>query len=424
MPILESGFSFQSPTMFKVQQELRGATLSRNEIRAALAREWERPDIASRIRPGMRVALGVGSRGINHLALLVHTTIELLRARGARPFIVPAMGSHGGGTAAGQREVLQAYGITEEAMGVPIDDRMDTVELGTVDGVPVYFSRAALEADLIVPICRVKPHTSFKASIESGYCKMLVIGFGKHRGASTIHRLGMQHFGTVIPRVATFIRDHAPVGPGVAVVENGRDETAVVEIITPERMLEDEARLLALAKSYLPTIGIDPIDVLIVDRIGKNISGAGMDPNVTGRSDTPVKFPDTPTIRRIVVLGLTEETHGNATGIGLADIITRRCYEQIDWPVTYTNVVTAGSFQAAKIPMILDTDEQALAVALKAASPVEPPDARVVRIADTLHLETLWVSSRVAEDIRGNPRFTVTDETRTLSFDASGNLTW
>ncbi|MCL8209293.1 MAG: DUF362 domain-containing protein [Actinomycetia bacterium] len=424
MPILESGFTFTSPTMVKVHQELRGATLSRNEIRAALAREWERPEVAGRIRPGMRIALGVGSRGISNLALVVHTTIEILKARGANPFIVPAMGSHGGGTSEGQREVLAAYGITEASMGVPIDDRMDTVELGEVDGLPVHFSRAAMEADLIVPVCRVKPHTDFKATIESGYCKMLVIGFGKHRGASTVHRLGMQNFGTVIPKVATFIRDHAPVGPGVALVENGHDETALVEIITPERMLDDEARLLALAKSYLPTIGIDPIDVLIVDRIGKNISGAGMDPNVTGRSGTPAEFPDTPTIGRIVVLGLTEETHGNATGIGLADIITRRCYEQIDWPVTYTNVVTAGSFEAAKIPMVLDTDQAALAVALKAALPVDPEQARVVRIPDTLHLETLWVSRPVADELRSNPRFTVTGETRTLSFDAAGNLTW
>lgn len=240
-----------------------------------------------------------------------------------------------------------------------------------------------------------------------------------------MHRLGMQNFGTVIPGAATIIRDRAPIGPAVTLVENGRDETAQVRIVPPERMLEDERELLALAKSYFPGIGIDPIDVLIIDRIGKDISGSGMDPNVTGRCGTPgAVFPDTPTIGRIVVLGLTEETHGNATGIGLADLIPRRCYEQIDWTSTYTNIVTAGAFEGGKTPLVLDNDQAALAVALKAGLMVEPENARVVRIQDTLHLETLWVSAAITDELREDNRFTLDGDTRPLSFDAQGHLTW
>lgn len=424
MPILESGFAFSSPLMVKVHQKLVGPTLTADAIRQQLEEQFQLPAIQTRLRPGMRVAVAVGSRGIDQLSRIVRQTVSALKERGAEPVIVPAMGSHGGGTAAGQEAVLATYGITPENMGAPIDARMDTIELGRVQDVPIYFSRVAYEADLIVPVCRIKPHTDFKAPIESGICKMLVIGLGKHKGASSIHRAGMPRFGSLIPEAADFILHQAPVGFAVAIVENGHDQVGMVQVVPQSRILEEEPKLLAIAKDLLPTLGIDTIDVLVVNRIGKNISGEGMDPNVTGRSPTAVSFPHTPTIGRVVVLGLTEETHGNASGIGLADLIPQRCYAQIDRTVTYTNVITAGLFDSGKMPIVLDTDQEVMAVALKAATLVDPEQARVVRIEDTLHLEEFWVSDVIAEELRVQDRFEITHETRRFTFDAEGNVLW
>ncbi|WP_029421344.1 lactate racemase domain-containing protein [Alicyclobacillus macrosporangiidus] len=424
MPILESGLDFESPVMVKVQQHFPADHMSRDEIYSSLRQQCADPRIRSKVKAGAKVAVAVGSRGIAELKFVVRTVIDWLKEQGTIPFIVPAMGSHGGGTSDGQRLVLEQYGITEDDMAVPIDASMDTVQLGVVDGAPVYFSKAAYHADLVVPICRVKPHTDFKGPIESGVFKMLSIGLGKHKGAAALHSLGFRAFPTLIPNVGQFIIDHAPIGFSVCIVENGYDDVATVQVVPAELTAEEEPKLLQLSKQLLPKINVDDIHLLIVDQIGKNISGEGMDPNITGRSPLPISHEGVPRIDRIAVLDLTEETHGNATGIGMADLTTVRCFRKIDLSTTYANVITAGLFNSAKIPVMLQNDREVIAVGLKSATTVEPPKARVVRIRDTLHLGEFWVSEVIAEELRHDHRFTVTNERKPFLFDEQGNLTW
>jgi hypothetical protein len=424
MAILEGGLDFDSPIMVKVHQHFDSTRIDQTEIRQILRDRICDPAIKRMIRPDMNIALAVGSRGIRHLDFIVRTVVDILREMGAKPFIVPSMGSHGGATPEGQKGVLRNYGITEETMGIPIEASMETLELGVVDDVPVYISRPAYESDLIIPICRVKPHTDFKGRVESGIYKMLAIGLGKHKGAATIHKAGFPAFATLIPKIGQFIADHAPVGFAVSIIENSYDEVESVHIVPKERIATEEPKLLMRAKQLLAKINIDPIDLLIVDQIGKDISGEGMDPNVTGRSPAGVAFEDVPQIKRIAVLDLTKETHGNASGIGMADVTTRRCFEKIDLQVTYANVITAGVFDSCKIPMILENDKELLAVGLKAATLTPPDQARVVRIQDTLHLSEFWVSANIAESLKHDPRFTITNERRPFTFDENGNLTW
>ncbi|WP_367760668.1 lactate racemase domain-containing protein [Ammoniphilus sp. 3BR4] len=424
MAILENGLEFDSPMMNKVYQHFDPAMLDRGEIRSVLQKQIYQPHIRNSIRPKMKIALAVGSRGIRHLSFIVRTVIEILHDLGASPIIVPAMGSHGGGTPEGQRNVLSSYGITEETMGVPIDPSMETLELGEVQGVPIHFSKAALESDLIIPICRIKPHTDFKGPIESGVYKMLSIGLGKHKGAASIHRAGFPSFSTLIPGAGQFITDHAPVVFSVAVVENSYDEVENIYVIPKDRIAMEEPKLLAKAKSLLAKINISPIDFLIVDQIGKDISGEGMDPNVTGRSVFPVAFEDVSAIKRIAVLDLTEETHGNATGIGMADLTTMRCFKKINLQVTYANVITAGLFGSAKMPLLLENDREVLAVGLKSATLVAPQQARVVRIKNTLQLTEFWVSEAIINQLLTMNHFTITDEKRPFTFDSEGNLDW
>ncbi|MDM5340222.1 lactate racemase domain-containing protein [Fictibacillus enclensis] len=425
MAVLESGFDFEGPAMFKVQQHFDDDKVNRDQIHSVIRDQFHGEPIKNRIRPGMKIAVAVGSRGIRHIDFIVHTVIDLLHEFGAKPFIVPAMASHGGGEAEGQRKVLGNYGITEETMGAPINASMETIDLGTVDGVPVYFSKTAFESDLIIPVCRIKPHTDFKGPIESGIYKMLCIGLGKHKGASTIHSAGYAAFPTLIPNAGQLIIDNAPVGLAVSVVENSYDEVENVYVIPKELIPTEEPKLLQKAKHLMAKINIDPIDLLIVDELGKNISGEGMDPNVTGRSPVPgVPFEGISTIHRIAVLDLTEETHGNATGIGMADLTTKRCFEKIDLPVTYANVLTAGLFESAKIPVMLENDREVVGVGLKSATLVPPKVARVVRIKNTLHLSEFWVSEIIAKELSDNPKFTVTNDIQPFRFNQDGNFSW
>jgi hypothetical protein len=424
MAILESGFDFDSPMMVKVHQHFDSTRIDKEEIKQILRDKIYAPEIKKLIKPDMKIALAVGSRGIRHLDFIVRTVVDILRELGAKPFIVPSMGSHGGATSEGQRGVLSNYGITEETMGIPIESSMETLELGVVNDVPVHISKPAYESDMIIPICRVKPHTDFKGPIESGIYKMLAIGLGKHKGAATIHRAGFPAFATLIPSIGEFIVNHAPVGFAVTIIENSYDDVESVHIVPKELISTEEPKLLIRAKKMLAKINIDPIDLLIVDQIGKDISGEGMDPNVTGRSPAAISFEDVSNIKRIAVLDLTEETHGNASGIGMADLTTMRCFKKIDLKVTYANVITAGVFQSCKIPMMLENDKEVLAVGLKAATLIPPDKARVVRIQDTLHLSEFWVSENIAEELANDSRFTVTNERRPFTFDAEGNLTW
>lgn len=374
------------------------------------------------ITPGKTYAVGLGSRGIANLAVVAKTTIEEIRARGADVVIVPTMGSHGGATAEGQKEVLASYGITEDSMKAPIDARMETKEIGRQrDGTPIYFSQAALEQDGIIPINRVKSHTAFHGPIESGLAKMLAIGFGKQRGAAAVHTRGFDHFHHVIPEVAGFIIEHLAVAFGIALVENGREETALVRAVPADAILQEEPQLLQKSREWMARLPFDTLDVLVVAQLGKNISGDGMDPNVTGRYGPANAHYPGPTIGKIVVLSLTKETHGNANGIGLADSISRRAYDAIDWPTTYTNALTSTEFEPIKTPMVMAHDRDAIEVALRTINGVDPTHARVLIIRDTLHLEDMAISGALWDDAR---QFGLTplSDWAPLTFDAGDIL--
>jgi hypothetical protein len=376
------------------------------------------------IRPGDSVAVGAGSRGIANIAAIIRATVDQLRELGARPFIFPAMGSHGGATAEGQIEILEHYGITEAAMGCPLRATMEVVQVGAVLDMPVWCDRIAAEADWIGVVNRIKPHTDFKGEIESGLVKMLAIGMGKHHGAKQYHRAFVQHgFEQVITTVAREILAKARIGFGLGIVENGYDETAVVEAFNAAELEAGERRLLRDAKRWLPRLPFSPIDVLVIEEIGKEVSGSGMDTNVIGRTFHPrEKFPTEPQIRWIVALDLTEPSGGNATGIGNADLTTRRLADKIDWQKTAVNVLTSGAPTAARLPLALATDREAVESALQCIGLTAPEDARLIRIRNTLHLTEIECSEAFLPELRKSPHLEVVGEARPLAFDAAGRI--
>ncbi|MBU1493770.1 MAG: DUF362 domain-containing protein [Actinobacteria bacterium] len=370
---------------------------------AAVSAEMARPGVAATLDGKRSMAIAVGSRGIAGIDRIVAALVGSLREKGIDPFIVPSMGSHGGATAEGQQAVLAHLGITEESAGAPIRSSMATTRIGSVASphghqVPLFMDSLALEADGVIPVNRVKPHTGFKAPIESGLCKMLAIGLGKHDGAGTLHREGYGVFDRLILEAGRAIIDHGHVPFGVAIVENAYDETAVVEAIPAPRIVTREQELLEDARRLMPRLLADRIDVLVVERFGKDVSGIGMDANITGRGELGTALPgfDGPDIARIVVLDLTEATGGNAHGIGLADVVTRRLYDRLDLRSTWVNSVTSGSLACGRIPPALDTDDEAIMAAASAVPGVAPGDARIVRIRDTLSLTEIAVSENLA----------------------------
>ncbi len=385
-------------------------------------------DALDRARPpvgrGDAVALGVGSRGVANLDVIVAATVRYLQDRGARPFIFPAMGSHGGGTPEGQQAVLARYGVTEAAMGCPVRATMDVVQVGEALGLPVWLDRHAAEADWIGLVNRVKPHTDFKGTIESGLFKMMTIGFGKHRGAIQYHRANIHHgYETVITAVGREMLARARIAFGLATVENGYDETALIEAFGAADLEAGERRLLAQAREWMARLPFSRLDVLIVEEMGKNISGAGMDSNVIGRPTNPHEpFPADPRILWIVVLDLTEQSHGNATGIGNADFTTRRLVEKIDMKATLVNCITACAPNGARIPATYDTDREAIETALDCIGLTPPERARAIRIKNTLVLGEIEVSEALLDEVRARPDLTPLGDAAPLRFDAAGRL--
>ncbi len=360
-------------------------------------------------RPGASVAIGVGSRGIRDVAPIVRATVAACRAAGLAPFIVPAMGSHGSGTAAGQRAVLEHLGVTAASIGAEIVAESAVEQIGVTRwGMPVYFGKAALAADYVVPVNRIKPHTDFAGTHESGLCKMLVIGFANHEGCARVHQEGFARFHTVVPETAALILARVPVAFGMAVVENAYDETYLLEAIPGARILAREAELLQVAYDHMPRLCFDAIDVLIIDEIGKDISGAGMDPNIVGRTGTGI-LPGYrgPSITRIVVSGLSAAGGGNAIGMGAADFTTAALAEVYDPEATYANAIASGTPESARLPIVLPTTEDAVRAALLSSGVDDWDKAAVVRIQNTLRLETVWVSSALAAAV-----------------DAQGELRW
>ncbi|MBV9342510.1 MAG: DUF2088 domain-containing protein [Acidobacteria bacterium] len=418
----------QFPRMLDVRQNFpRFAALNIGQVVKA---EFESKCCSNRIGPGKRIAVGVGSRGISNLKDIVAAVLKELRDRRAFPFIVPAMGSHGGATPEGQAHILATYGITPASMGVPFETTMETVVLGTTaDGTAINFAAAAAKADGVFAINRIKPHTDFQGSLGSGLMKMMAIGFGKQTGAATYHaacsRLGHEH---VIRQGARVILNSAPIAGGLAILENQLHDTADLVFLPPDTLEEEETKLLVRARSLMPKLPFKQIDLLIVDQIGKNISGAGMDPNVVGRavlgySSSLVAQPGpTPAISRIFVRGLTEASLGNAVGIGIADFTTTATVRSIDLRITYLNALTSLSVQTAKLPIHYDTDREVIERALQSLALENPASARVVQIRDTLSLEAMRISSVYAPELSTRDDLTPVGPECEMSFDTGGYL--
>ncbi|KZE84228.1 hypothetical protein AV654_06645 [Paenibacillus elgii] len=408
------------PQMVRIRQKFDGTRLDRPT--EDLERELAKPGAIDRIKPGQQVAVAVGSRGVANIAAFTRTTIDAIKRAGAHPFIVPCMGSHGGATAEGQKEVLHHLGVTEEAMGAPIRSTMEVVQIDQLpNGLPVYVDKYAYEADAIVVINRVKPHTAFRGKIESGIMKMISIGLGKQKGAEACHQLGFKYMAENVPAMARIMIEKLPILFGVALVENAYDETCIVEVLPAAQVEEREMVLLEIAKARLPKILFDQIDVLVIDYIGKNISGDGMDPNITGRYPTPYAHGG-PDVSKMVVLDTTLETKGNANGVGTADFTTQRLVDKMDLAATYANGLTSTVCAPTKIATTLENDLYAIKAAVKTCNILDYTQCRLVRIRDTLHLGEIEISVNLLEEAKLHPDIEILTEPYDLPFNSEGNL--
>lgn len=410
MPILlEEDLKRPLPRMYKVRQQFKEDRLNDDEVPNVVREQLAKDEIRSQIKPGMRIAVAVGSRGIRNLYPIVESVIETLKAQGAKPFIVSAMGSHGNGTEEGQREVLAGYGITEENLGVPVVTTVSTVRLGNcANGRPIWFDQAAFEADMIVPINRVKLHTDFVGPLQSGLCKMLVIGLGNHKGCSAVHEESPEVFAAVIEETASIILDKAPVGFGVAILENAYDQTYAIEAVPAKNLIQREKELVQIAKGNMPYIMLPEADVIVCEAIGKDISGAGFDPNILGRSSVLNTFVlHIPKYQRLVLLDVSPASHGNGIGVGLFDVITKKVADQLDMEAMYANAIACNCLGDANIPCTVDDEETAIRVALKCCRNIDRENPKIIRIKNTLHLEYIEVSSALLDDVKKNPSLEV-----------------
>ena len=412
------------PNMVRVRQHFDAPRVL--DVAGAVREEIAKINPGTMIKAGDTVAIAAGSRGIANINVIVKTVVEEMQAIGAKPYIVPAMGSHGGGTAEGQAGVLAGYGIDEENMGCPIKASMEVIQIGTSDfGMPIYFDKNASEADHVVVVNRVKPHTGFVGEIESGLMKMMLIGLGKHKGASVYHRAIIHHsFDKIVRLVGKVVREEMPIRFGVATLENPYDETALIQAIHADDFEEKEKILQAQSKEWLPSLPFDDVDLLIIDEMGKDISGAGMDTNVIGRkrNDRRAMDDETPRVLRIFVRDLTEATHGNATGVGLAEFTTKRLVDKIDFHAMYTNVITGQHVSAGAVPLHYETDREVLAVALESLGLIEPENARVVWIKTTLNVGEIEVSEAYLSEVEVRDELELISDVRPLEVGPDGNL--
>lgn len=414
------------PRVFRLRQELpRSPPL---DIPATV--DGELAGLMGDIKPEAKIAIAVGSRGIANLAAIVGRMVGCLKAAGARPFIVPAMGSHGGASPEGQTRILADYGVTPESIGAPLEAMMETRPLGSIStGADVVLSASAMEADGILVVNRVKPHTDFVGSLGSGLMKMLVVGLGKHAGAARFHRAAQRlGYEAALRETARVILDSAPILGGLALVEDAFHQTARIAALKPDEFERGEERLLHEAREWMPGLPFDDIDLLIVDRIGKNISGTGMDSNVIGRSvhGYSTLFAEqvggSPRVKRIFVRELTPETHGNSIGIGMADLTTTRLIEETNREITAVNALTSMTPSSAKLPIAFQSDREAIAAALTSLALENTARCRLIRIRDTLDLETLVVSEAYLDCASQRPDLSPESAAEALTFDAAGNL--
>lgn len=412
------------PSIFRVRQKFVSRRI--DDISARVAAELERAAIRDKVKPGQSVAITAGSRGINHIVTILRTVVAVLRSWGANPFIVPAMGSHGGGTAEGQVGVLKSYGITEDSVGCPIRATMETVVVGQApEGFDVHFDRFAYEADHVLVVNRIKPHTLFTGPIESGLMKMLLIGLGKHRGAEIYHRAAFDYsFDRIVRSVGRIVLTKCRILMGLAIVEDAYDETAHLEAVLPHDFETREPQLLNLAKEWMPRLPFDHAHVLLIDRLGKELSGSGIDTNIIGRktNDHRAAPGEKPDIRFICVRGLSPGTHGNAVGIGLAEFCRSDILPQIDFHATRINAITSGHVSAAMLPLDYPTDREMLTQALANIGMTPPQDARMLWIPDTLHLSEVECSIAYFAEASDRSDLEIVTEVRPLPFGKDGNL--
>jgi hypothetical protein len=412
------------PKVFRLRQKFVAPQVG--DIAGAVLAELGRLQLDRKVRRGQSVAITAGSRGVANIAVILKAIAEHMRGLGAEPFVVPAMGSHAGATAEGQRGVVESYGVTEDFLGCPIRSSMETVVVcRTAEGFPVHFDRHAFQADHVVVCNRIKPHTRFVGDIESGLMKMLLIGLGKCEGATVYHRAIQDYsFGQIIRSVAGEVLKRCRILAGVAIVENAFDQTALVEAVPPDAFESREKELLAQAKQWMARLPFEQADVLLIDEIGKEISGTGLDTNVVGRKFDDHKAVDgeSPKVKVIALRGLTEATHGNAVGLGVAEFCKSQLLREMDTQATRLNAITAGHLSAAMLPMDYETDREILDMALRTIGLVEPPNARLLWIANTLELGELECSAAYLEEARSRNDLEVLTLPRDLPLDAAGNL--
>ena len=413
------------PRMFHAAQRFADTHIKREEIEAAIFHEIRRSGMDLRIRPGMRVAITAGSRGIRNVDEITRSIAAFVKSRGAVPFIVPAMGSHGGATAEGQTELLAGYGITPDAMGCEILSSMETVLLGYSDlGKPIYMDKNAYEADGVILSCRLKPHNAFRGPVESGPCKMMTVGLGKQKGAEQVHADGMDIIAKNIPSMARVTLGTGKILFALPCLENAYDQTMMFEAIAPQDILRREEELLKIAFANMPSILVGAGDVLIVDCVGKNFSGTGVDPNITGTFSTPYASGGVD-VQRTCFLNLSEESHGNSLGVGLASAITRRIFDRIDADAMYTNCITSTVIRSAMIPCVLSTDKEAVQFCLRTCNRIDGDHPRVIRIQNSLHLGQVMLSEAYYRDVLAGKYdgLTALDAPEDMLFSEEGTLT-
>lgn len=421
------------PKMVKVKQHFDPAFIAPEDIPKVVWEQLKREAISSNIKPGMSIAITCGSRGVANIDIIIKAVVDYVKQKGGNPFVFPAMGSHGGATAEGQLQIVNGYGVTEEAMGCPIKASMATTQIGvTDDGRPVFIDKYAAEADGIILVGRIKAHTQFVGPFESGLLKMAVIGMGKQHGAEGVHEQGFVNMAENIQRYGKVILKNAPVICGVGTIENAYDQTYKLIALRPNEILEQEPALLKEAKRIMGHILIDNADVLIVDEIGKNISGDGMDPNVSGTLPRETGVPrgkdgSEPRIgnfhaRRVIVLDLTEETHGNANGLGLADVTTKRCIDRSINEMAYPNAITSTLLEMVKVPFCAPNDKLAVQVAIKTCAGADKNKPRVIRIKNTMEIQEIEVSEALLSEVHDNSQLELIGEVTPMKFDDSGNF--
>ena len=411
------------PHIAEISQRLDGGRIT--DIGAAVAQEMKRVDLTDRVSPGARVAVTAGSRGITDMIAVLRSICGELKKLGAHPVIVPSMGSHGGATAEGQEEMLKGLGINEKSVGAPVVSSMEVVDLGeTEDGIPVVLSKDAMECDNIIIVNRVKPHTEFSGRIESGLTKMMVIGLGKHQGALHAHSWAVRYgYERTLISAGNHIIPRAPITLGIGIVENGYGQTAAIKAVTPESFVKEEEELLALARSTCPHLPFDRLDVLVVDEAGKEISGTGMDTKVIGRIMNIYEPPlEHPYITRIVLRDLTETSHGNGLGVGLADFVTQRLVNKLNRECTDVNCVTAVTPEKGRLPIVGRTDRLALEYAFSSAGPIDEKTARFCWIKNTMKLDKMFVSEALLDEVAAHPDLEVVSGLKPMRFADDGTL--